>query len=386
MRFVREERSVTQPVRLAVLGAGSISLRGILPHCTMPDVQDRVRVTAVCDTAPGRAQAAAEKFGVPQAFESYEELLRDGEFDALSIATPIGLHYEQGKAAIEAGKHLHFNKTMTTTAAEADDLIARAEQRGVKLVSSPGEMLRPHNQRIREMIRNGDLGRLAWATTGAAFGTYHEKEGVRQGEDVLANIDPSWYYRRPGGGPLYDMTVYGLHALTGILGPAKRVTGLSGVGLTEREFRGQMVPCDMDDNTLMLLDFGETLFAFVYGAFAGHIVRGFQPSFFGTKGSIVGQDLNGQPIDYEGRELAQAKGGNALLPHVVGPHREVEEAHVYEDIMQLVDLVREGVPTVSNAEHARHVIDIIESAYRSAATGQAQALRTTFVPLEVKQR
>ena len=44
------------------------------------------------------------------------------------------------------------------------------------------------------------------------------------------------------------------------------------------------------------------------------------------------------------------------------------------------DLVREGIPTVSTAEHARHVIDIIESAYRSADTGAAQALRTKFVP------
>jgi predicted dehydrogenase len=346
----------------------------------MPDVQDRLRVTAVCDSVPGRAKAAAEKFGVPQWFESDDELLAKGDFSAITIATPIGLHYEQGKAAIEAGKHVHFNKTMTTTVDEADDLIRRAEAKGVKLVSCPGEMLRPHNRRIREMIGNGDLGRLAWATTGAAFGSYHEREGVRQGNDVLSNVDPSWYYRRPGGGPLYDMTVYGLHALTGILGPAKRVTGLSGVALTEREYRGRMVPCDMDDNTLMLLDFGDTVFAFVYGTMAGHIVRGFQPSFFGTKGSIVGHEFNGKPFDYPGRELAEQKGGNALLPHVVGPHREVEEAHVYEDIMQLVDLVREGKPTPSNAEHARHVIDIIESAYRSAETGQAQNLRTTFVP------
>jgi predicted dehydrogenase len=372
---------MSPPLRLAVVGAGSISLRGILPHCTMPDVQDRLRVTCVCDSVPGRAQAAAEKFGVPQAFDDYEALLREGDCDAVTIATPIGLHYEQGRAAIESGRHGHFNKTMTTRVDEADDLIARAERKGVKLVASPGEMLRPHNRRIREMIRNGDLGRLAWATTGAAFGTYHEREGVRQGEDVLSNVDPSWYYRRPGGGPLYDMTVYGLHGLTGILGPAKRVTALSGVGLTEREYRGRMVPCDMDDNTLMLLDFGETLFAFVYGTLAGHLGRGFQPSFFGTKGSLVGQEFNGQPIEYEGRELAREKGGNALLPHVVGPHREVEEAHVFEDIMQLADLVREGIPTVSNPEHARHVIDIIESAYRSAASGKTEALRTRFEPL-----
>src|SRR5437773_12456611 len=143
------------PLRLAVLGTGSISLRGILPHCTMPDVQDRLRVTAVCDTVPGRAKAAAEKFGVPQAFDDYSALLRVGEFDAITIATPIGLHYEQGRDAVNAGKHVHFNKTMTTTVAEADDLIERAARNSVKLVASPGEMLRAHNRRIREMVRNG---------------------------------------------------------------------------------------------------------------------------------------------------------------------------------------------------------------------------------------
>ena len=38
---------------------------------------------------------------------------------------------------------------------------------------------------------------------------------MRQGDDPLCNIDPSWYYRKPGGGPLYDMTVYAMHGLTG---------------------------------------------------------------------------------------------------------------------------------------------------------------------------
>ena len=59
----------------------------------------------------------------------------------------------------------------------------------------------------------------------------------------------------------------------------------------------------------------------------------------------------------------------------------MEEAHVFEDIMQLVDLIRDGTPTTSTAEHARHVIEIFEAAYRSAEAGQAQALRTTFNPL-----
>ena len=58
--------------------------------------------------------------------------------------------------------------------------------------------------------------------------------------------------------------------------------------------------------------------------------------------------------------------------------RTIDEAHVFEDIMQLVDLVREGKPTAVTAEHARHVIEIIEAAYAAAETGQTQVLKTTF--------
>src|SRR5205085_376987 len=216
-------------------------------------------------------------------------------------------------------------------------------------------------RRIRELIREGALGRLAWAATGAGFGSYHEKEGVRQGEDVLSNINPAWYWRKPGGGPVYDMTVYGLHALTGILGQAKRVTGVSGVRISEREYKGCTYPCDADDNTLVCVDFGDSLFAFVYGTAAGMIGPFGAPSIFGTKGSIVGKELNGQPFDYPRREeaLTVAGGDQSILPHVTGDHQGKGEEHVFEDTMQLVDLVREGIPTPSTAEHARHVIEII---------------------------
>lgn len=366
-------------VRLGIVGAGSITLRGLLPHLSLEDVQDRVRVTALCDPVVERAQAAAAKFGVPAAYASFDEMLAAGGFDAVSIASPIGLHYAQGCQAIEHGLHVHFNKTMTTTLAEANDLIARAQAKGVKLVASPGELINPRLQRIKEMVQEGVLGRLTWAATGSAFGRYHEQEAsVRHGDDPLTNVNPAWYFRRPGGGPLYDMTVYGLHALTAVVGPAKRVTAFSGVRIREREFRGEMLPTDMDDQTLMVLDFGDAFFAFVYGVAAGSLPHLGRPLIFGVNGAINGGLLNGEPFDYPGRELAEQYGYAAALPHVVGAHRQMEEAHVYEDVMQLVDWVRDGTPTVATAEHARHVIEIFDAAYRSAATGQAQELTTTF--------
>jgi predicted dehydrogenase len=367
-------------VGMGVVGAGSIGIRGALEHLTLPDVQDRVYVSAVCDPVPGRAEAAGEKYKVPGAYQTLEELLADDSVDAVTLCSPINLHYDQALKAIEAGKHIHFNKTMTVTSEEALNLIELAEKKGVKLVASPGQMIRPVNKKIRKMILEGELGTFAWAVTGASFGAYHENESVRSGNDVLTNINPAWYWRKPGGGPLYDMTVYGLHTLTGILGPARRVTAMSANVVKEREFKGEMFPCDAEDTTLMVVDFGGSRFSFVHGTLAGGVSDFGQPSFFGTKGSIVGTKFNGEPVDYP--ELHDPS-KHFFGPHVVGPHIGKEEAHVYEDMMQLVDEILTGVKSVATAEHAAHVIEIIEAGLQSSEKSRAIDLKTTFTPISV---
>jgi predicted dehydrogenase len=363
-------------VGIGVVGAGSIGIRGALAHLSLEDIQDRVFLAAVCDPVPGRAAAAAGRFAVARAYEGYEDLLEDPAVDAVTLCSPIGLHYEQGLQAIERGKHVHFNKTMTTTAAEATELIDRADAAAVKLVASPGEMLRPLNRAVRGLVESGALGKISWAATGAAFGTYHEEEPVRQGN----GIDPSWYWRKPGGGPLYDMTVYGLHTLTGILGPAKRVAAMSGIGIEQREFQGQSRECTADDNSLLLLDFGDSVFAFVHGTFAGRLTGLGAVNVYGSDGTVEGELHNGSPLQYPGWEhVRPGRNGDAvLLPHVTEAHAALGEAFVFEDVMQLVDCVREDVTSVCDAHHARHVIEMIEAAYRSAETGRAQELETTF--------
>jgi predicted dehydrogenase len=364
-----------QRIGIGVVGAGAIGIRGALMHLSLPDVQDRVSLAAVCDPVPGRALAAAQKYGVAAHYTSYEELLADPRVDVVTLCSPIGLHFAQGLQAIEAGKHVHFNKTMTTTVDEASRLIDRAADKGVYLVASPGQMLHPYNRRIRKLVLQGALGRLAWAVTGGTgVGNYHMHEEFRTGEDILTDVNPAWYFQKPGGGPQYDSTVYNLHALTGILGPARRVTALSGIVIPELDYHGQKIVCDMDDTTMLLIDFGDSLFAFVYAAVAGRLLEGRGLNIYGTQGSVYSTRFGERELVLEGDHE----------PHVLGEHARMAESHVFEDMLQLVDWVRGGEPSIAGAEHARHVIDIIESGYRAAATGQTQELHTTFVPLPLE--
>jgi predicted dehydrogenase len=267
--------------------------------------------------------------------------------------------------------------------AEANELIDLAAKKGLKIVASPGEVLRPQVQAVRRAIQDGKIGIPVWAIAGSSFGTYHldEPERVQQGNAPA--IDPSWYFRKPGGGPLYDVSVYAFHGLTTVLGPAKRVTAVSGIVVPERSFAGKSVKTEADDNTGILIDFGSGLFAMGFGTAAGSPNWWFTGTYFGTEGKIEGFELNGEELDYLERPLSDEVGGGVrgaqmTLPHVTGAHRDIEEQHVFEDVAQLIDWIRDDIPTPVTADRARHVIDIIESSFRAAETGQTQELTTTF--------
>jgi len=374
-------------VKVALSGLGSVSQRGILPHLAQPDALELVELVACCDVVAERAEQTAKVFGWKEWYTDYDEMIARADVEAVLLAGPIPVHYPQAMTALRAGKHVYVQKSMTTTLAEADDVVAEASRRGLKLVASPGQMLNPIYQRIGKLIQEGAIGKVYWAFS-STVGGGHEGEPLRAGSGPLAAIDPTWYYK-PGGGPIYDMTVYVLHALTGILGPVKKVTALSGIGLKERRWRDLVIPVEMDDNTLVLLDFGDSTFAVATGQNCrGAPAIGFgRMIFFGTSGTIdTGRPGAGLEMTSDAAlgGLMGFSGGSYVvparreLPHVVGIHQTIPESHVYADIMHLVDCIVEDRKPIPTGEHARHVVEVIEKAYLSARTGQHQEVGTTL--------
>jgi len=366
-------------VGIGVAGAGAIGVRSCLMHFVLPDVRDRGRVVAVCDPVPGRAKAAAEKYDVDRYYLSYEEMLADANVDMVTLGTPIGLHYGQAVKALNAGKHIHCNKTVTTSVAECDSLMGLAAQNKLHIVPSPGMMMMPHNQRIRRAVLEGRIGDVVMAISGGAGGqTYHIDEPYRHGDDILTNTNPAWYFKKPGGGPLYDVTVYNMHILTGILGPAKRLSAFSGSKVGEYEFRGEMIANETDDCTMISLDFGNNIHGIIYAVPYGGLnvsTGGFTPIIIGGRGTLYGAMLDDEGLIYE----------HDFEPNVNEAHRALPENHVFADIMQAVDVIRTGKPTIVTMDHARHVIDIIESGYESARTGKTIELKpTAFEPLPLE--
>lgn len=382
---------MSERIRIGLIGCGSLSQIGILPQLSEPDARERIDLVAVCDTVAARAEATAQAYGVPHALTSPDELIARDDIDLVLVITPIGFHHSLALKALHAGKHVYVQKTMTTTYEEAKELVDTARERGLVLVSAPGQMLAPAMRAMRSLVTTGALGDVYWAW-GSTGGWQHHLEANRQGDDARSSADPSWYYSKSGG-PLRDVTVYVLHSLTGILGPAKRVAAMSGIRTSEHRWRDKVIPVEIDDNTMLTLDFGDATFAMLGGhsAATGKLIQWGGMGIYGSRGSVEAleiEPLSGHPVslaingeahlpelDPAGPDIYTLR---TRLPHVTDAHAAIPEPHVYADIMHCVDCIQTGASPVASGEHAAHVVEIIEKGYLAADTGRAQQLESSF--------
>ncbi|HYN87683.1 MAG TPA: Gfo/Idh/MocA family oxidoreductase, partial [Ardenticatenaceae bacterium] len=271
---------MTRRLRMGLIGCGIAATREILPPLVSPAGQAAIELVAVCDLVEQRARETAAHFAVPAYYIDHRRMLAEAGLDVAGVVTPIPSHFPIAMDVVDAGKHVYVQKTMTVTVDEATRLVEAARTQGVKLVASPGTFLAPTGpfprrivEAIQGYLRSGDVGRLAWGRV--TMHMRHEDE-LERGADGYQSVDPSWYYRA-GGGPLRDLTVYAMHALTWILGPAQRVTALSGILLPDREWQGRKMVVEVDDCTSYIVEF------------AGGVQITFNTSFI--KGSPVSPTL-----------------------------------------------------------------------------------------------
>lgn len=365
------------PLRAGILGAGTIATAsyGFLPG--MQEMPEDVITVAVADPVVERAQATAAQFGIPEAYGNLEDMLEHADIDLVLNLTPIPYHGATSLAILRAGKHMVTEKPIATTLEDADAIVELANASGLTVVVAPPNMLMQNRVDARRIVEEGAIGKPCFARVRASHG------GPASGYWPL---DPTWFYQE-GSGPLFDMGVYGIHDITGILGPAQRVVAFSGITEKTRTvrggpFKGKQIDVTVDDNTLLLLDFGGATFAVVDGTFNVNAAKSPQVEIFGRSGTInlynPGQDASQPPLELFRLDAAPGVDG-WITPRPafwgVDPMQRYRRAIL---VKHLVECVREGRRPVLSAEHARHALEIMLMAIESARTGRAIDLRTTF--------
>lgn len=143
-------------LRLGVIGYGYWGPNVVRNFWRHPDC----RVATICDRDPqALARARAQYPGVATTSDA-DAVLADPDLDAVAIATPVSTHYSLARAALEHGKHVFVEKPFTATAAEAADLVERAERRKLVVMVDHTFLFTGAVRKIRELVDGGVLGRL----------------------------------------------------------------------------------------------------------------------------------------------------------------------------------------------------------------------------------
>jgi predicted dehydrogenase len=200
------------PLRIGAIGAGGFGLFALQQFLQVPGV----RLAGIAGTYREAALAVARRFGVPDLVE-VEALLASPEVDLVYIATPPSLHYPQALAALQAGKHVLVEKPLALTLAQADELVALAQAKGLLCVANLMQRYNPLFDSVQKLVESGALGEClhGW------FENYASDEGLRAGH---------WFWDRAiSGGIFIEHGVHFFDLFEGWLGQGQVVAAQRGL-------------------------------------------------------------------------------------------------------------------------------------------------------------
>ncbi len=343
-------------VRLGFIGAGWWATAYHLPRLA---ARDDVEMAALCRLGRAELTEVRDRFGFRFATEDYRELL-DQPLDAVVISSPHGLHYQHAKAALERGLHVMVEKPMTLRASEAWELVDLAEARRLHLLVPYGNNYLPFVEEAARLVTAGLIGTIEYVTCHMAspVRSLLTGEGLERGpnDQGMYSPDPNtWANPTVSGGG------YGHAQLTHALGMLFFLTPLRAARVyAEMSAPGAAV--ELYD--AISVRFRDGVLGVVSGA--GTVPGGnpFQVDvrLFGSEGMLL--------LDLERRraEIRRHDGNHVSVPIRPDEGDSTREGPPH----RFIELIR-GLSDRNNSsgEIGARVVEVLDAAYRSAASGQA---------------
>ncbi|MCF7972951.1 MAG: Gfo/Idh/MocA family oxidoreductase [Phycisphaerae bacterium] len=353
-------------IRVGIIGCGSVSWKYI------PNLKARsyIDLVSCCDIIRPRAEQRAKDYQIPHVYGHIDEMLKGVDFDLLVNTTSMTEHYKINKIGLQAGKHVWSEKSLANSVRDGQELIDLAKKQTVGFWAAPCMVTSPQFEFMARTLAAGKLGRLAGAR---AFYGHNGHKWLWAPE-----------FFKDGGGSLYDLGVYNITTLTGLLGPARRVTGLAGilhpeVTVTTHEGEKVKVEVNTDENAQLLIDHGHGVFSQIMTGFS--LFDRAKPhdamekdkttiEIFGDSGvmDLVGYDWGPVGVDLATEEDPQMK---RWCTDTQGFEWQQGAAYVAKRLLT-------GERSLVTAEHALHCLEIMIACRESSKTGRHIDIRTTF--------
>ena len=326
------------------------------------DYKNIISLKSISDKNTKLEKILKKKFKFKNFYSDYKKILNDKEIDVVLILTSMLEHADIAKEALQNKKHVLVEKPMATNMKDLKELYLLAKKSKTYLIAAPFVILSPTFQAIHQELNKNTIGKVSLAR--ARYGW----SGPDWGE---------WYYNT-GGGPLFDLGVYNITTLTGLLGPVKNITAKSSVSKPFRKINNKTIKVKTDDNFQIILEFQNKCLAVVTTGFTMQQYNSPAVELYGSDGTIQMLGDDWEPKAYEVWNNKRSSWELYKTPYANWPWAS--------GLTHLIDCIINKKKPMINLDHAYHVNEIMIKIYESSKTKKQVAVKSSFKPLKFNKK
>ncbi|MGR9497428.1 Gfo/Idh/MocA family protein [Rhizobium leguminosarum] len=360
---------MTKELGVGIIGCGNISTT----YFSLAPLFKGLKVLACADINAQAAEARAQEYGVKA--QTIDALLVNDEIDVVVNLTIPDAHFRVSKTILEAGKHVYSEKPLVLSLEEGEELRRIAKQKNLAVGCAPDTFLGGAHQLARKFIDDGGIGRV---TSGACY--------VMSPGMEMWHPNPDFFFL-PGGGPILDLGPYYIANLINLIGPVKRVGGMTSMAsptrtITSEPRNGEIIPVKTPTTIQALLEFVNGATVTLTASWDVWSHRHANMELYGTDGSLYVPDPNffGGTVEASGRdkdikplEAWEHPFGKINQENPNGARANYRTAGLADMVMALI----EGRDARCSLDRTLHGVDVMTSILKSGEEGRFIDLTTT---------
>lgn len=314
-------------INWGILSAANIAYDQVVPAL-------RRSKQAVVSAIASKSKEKAERFEIPKIYETYEELINDPIIDAVYIPLPNSMHKEWAVKAMNAGKHVLLEKPAVLNEVDMLEIIEVAEKNNVVFMEA--FMYQFHNQhnKVKELLKSKIIGEYKHVKA-------HFSWFLNNPNDIRLNPEM-------GGGAMWDVGCYGMHAIT-------QIVGMKPVKLSMSSYIHPEYTVDLTSSCFLIDSQGRT--ATISASMELPFIDRYE--IIGKKGSIIVESAfrPDVSIDKKGKVIVKDNNGIVLLYEAIESDQYLNQVEHFQDC-----IINNKKPQYS-AENSLEVIRYIEKSY-----------------------
>jgi predicted dehydrogenase len=357
----------TTPLRVGVVGVGFgalVQIPGFL--------SEGVEVVAVCARRKERAQEVADKFGIPQVFTDYSQMLKSPDLDAVSIVTPPPLHKSFSIAALNAGKHVLCEKPFAMDKQDAKEMLEVA-QRHSHLTAMVGHEFRwaPQRAYVKELMDQYYIGKFHFFQANLFI--------IPRRHAPPPPLAPEADFGQRNG-MLWGQGSHYIDAFRHWFGDIVSVTGKVASHFPERTDpdTGQVRLTGTDDSFSFIMEFANGGWGTMTASTAAHAGQGAMIEIFGSEGSLAtpqappGRNPLPDGLVYGGK-VGDSERQAIPMPERLRPFDDERDQRLMAFRLMVREFargIREGTSPVPNFYDGFQCQQVLDAVLESSQTGR----------------